>query len=217
LKRATSNTELPPAKRPPGTIHDKVDCEGRRYRLDMVVVNFANVGAFYGKKCLKREEHFFDWEGVRRCCRYLRSQRKILVVGVINENFTATDNNSDRRRTLPEDIKKMCESVEETPRLPGVQHSSADDEMTIKCAYRRNCYFLDNDQYRDWKQQLRDDKCRLWLEKHSMFLQMRYFFDSALGSFDLLEGNIPESMLAPDKGQAPQKVEKNNLQYIARK
>jgi hypothetical protein len=192
----------------------RVDCEGRQYKLDTVVVNFANVGATFGKKCLGRDPAkggLFDWEGVRRCCRFMKNEQKLKVVGVINENFAASDNGSVQRRTLPQDIAKMCESVEDTPRIPGAQHSSADDEMTIKCAYRRNCYFLDNDHYRDWQQQLRNEKMRLWLETHANFLQMRYYFDKGLGTFDLLEGNVPQQMLAPDKGVVPTAPSKKDL------
>ena len=43
---------------------------------------------------------------------------------------------------VPDDIAKMCETIELTPRITGPHHRSADDEMTIQCAYRRNCRFL---------------------------------------------------------------------------
>jgi len=151
-----------------------------------------------------------DWDGIRRCCQFLKS-KGYKVVGVINENYTASDCNSKERRTLPKDIENMCEYVQETPRIPGPNHKSADDEMTIKCAYRRNCRFLDNDQYRDWKEQLHDDKIRLWLNLHADFLQMRYYFDKGLGTFDLLEGNMSASMIAPDKGKAPVAPTKQEL------
>lgn len=204
-----------------GEVEKRVDREGRQYDLAKVIVNFANVGSTYGKKLLKREAQgprgLMDWEGVRRCCRYMKNEMKLQVVGVINENYTATDNNSAQKRPMPEDIRKMCESIEETPRLPGQQHCSADDEMTIKCAYRRNCYFLDNDHYRDWKQQLANDKIRMWLETHADFLQMRYYFDSGLGTFDLLEGNVSKALLAPDKGVAPKKLSKEELWTAPRK
>jgi len=204
-------------------LEDCEDTEGRKYNLQTVVINFANVGATYSKKCLGRDpetgknmQHgLLDWEGVRRCCRYFKS-KGMKIVAVIHENFTATDNNSVQKRPLPQDIEKLCESVEETPRLPGEHNKSADDEMTIKCAHRRNCRFLDNDHYRDWKQQLRDDDCRRWLGTHADLLQMRYYFDKGMGSFDLLEGNMSLSMLAPNKGQAPKKPTKNELQFAPR-
>merc|ERR1712228_15637 len=98
-------------------------------------------------------------------------------------------------KSLPQDIERMCESIEETPRITGSCHSSADDEMTIKCAYRRNCCLLDNDNYRDWLQQLRDEVIRGWLNKCQDLLQMRYYFDKGLGSFDLIEGNVAAHLL----------------------
>merc|ERR1712056_174125 len=93
----------------------------------------------------------------------------------------------------------MCEvsggSIELTPRVTGQQHRSADDEMTIKCAYRRNCRFLDNDNYHDWRGTLHDEGIRLWLEHCQEFLQVRFYFDTGLGTFDTLDGNIPTAWL----------------------
>lgn len=180
---------------------DACDPEGRKYNFKCVVVNMANVGATYSKKVLGKKDgdKLFDWEGVRRCVRFLKCERKLKVIGVLNENFRGLDNQRYPTVTMPDDITGMCESVEETPRLTGKCHSSADDEMTIKCAYRRNCRFLDNDNYRDWLQQLRDEKVRTWLNKCQDLLQMRYFFDKGLGSFDVLEGNIPAYLLAEGK------------------
>merc|ERR1711966_441932 len=96
---------------------------------------------------------------------------------------------------IPPDIRVLCNSIQETPRLDGRNHKSAYDEVTIKCAYRRNCRFLDNDNYRDWKCVMADPKCRTWLDGCQEFMQMRYFFDSELGCFDVLDGNIPSGLL----------------------
>jgi len=204
---ASNDDERPPKKTDrkhrgadDGTSNIKAtDPEGRKYDFDTIVVNMANVGATFSKKVLKKEKHLFDWEGVRRCVRFLKCDRKLKVIGVLNENFRGPDNNKFPQVTMPADIERMCASVEETPRLTGKCHSSADDEMTIKCAYRRNSRFLDNDNYRDWCQQLRDEKIRTWLTKCQDLLQMRYFFDKGLGTFDVLEGNIPACMLAQGK------------------
>merc|ERR1712003_474406 len=122
----------------------------------------------------------------------------LIAVGVVMENFWAPDNGKDYKIGIPEDIRQMCDTIEETPdlRKVGRNHKSADDEMTIKCAYRRNCRFMDNDNYRDWLQELRDVKVRRWLENCQELLQMRYFFDTDLGSFDTLDGNVPVGLLA---------------------
>jgi hypothetical protein len=193
-----------------------VDLEGRQYNLSTVVVNFANIGASYAKKVLKRtqesgEQMLFDWEGVRRCVMFLTTKLNLKVVGVIYENFWATDNDSPTKFELPADISSMCESVEETPRIIGRNHSSADDEMTIKCAYHRNCRFMDNDNYRDWKQQLRDQGCRAWLERCQDLLHMRYYFDSSIGVFETLDGNVPPGLLAPNGMKIPAAVKKREL------
>merc|ERR1712187_204806 len=162
-----------------------------------VVVNFANVGATYARQVLSkvRGDRIFDWEGVRRCVRCLTSEQSLQVIGVLFENYSGPDNGGVARG-IPDDIRRMCHSIQETPRLDGRNHKSADDEVTIKCAFRRNCRFLDNDNYRDWKCGMGDQKCRTWLEGCQEFMQTRYFFDSELGSFDVLEGNIPAGKLA---------------------
>jgi len=192
-----------------------LDAEGRPYNLNTVVVNFANVGASYAKKVLKRQpgEHpgLFDWEGVRRCVTYLTKNLGVKVIGVIFENFWATNNNSREKQEIPADIRSFCESIEETPRIVGRNHSSADDEMTIKCAYHRNCRFMDNDNYRDWKQQLRDERCRAWLDRCQDLLHMRYYFDSSIGVFETLDGNVPPGLLAPNGENIPGVVSKRAL------
>lgn len=104
---------------------------------------------------------------------------------------------------VPADISAMCESIELTPRLLGHRHKCADDEMTIKCAYRRNCRFLDNDNYQDWRSYLADESVRAWLLHCQEFLQMKFYFDSGLGEFDILEGNIPANKLAKGPSQGP--------------
>lgn len=183
-----------------------VDEEGRKYQFQSVVVNFANVGATYASRVLgknkERCERMFDWEGVRRCVRCLRDEQGLQVVGVLFENLWGPDKGNNNVSTgVPEDIRGMCHSIQETPKLDGRNHKSADDEVTIKCAYRRNCRFLDNDNYRDWRCGMRDAKCRRWLEACQEFMQMRYFFDSELGSFDVLDGNMPAGYLANGAGQ----------------
>ena len=67
-----------------------LDNEGRPYDLERVVVNFANVGATFGVRVLKRvkdRDYLFDYEGVRRCVRHLTQKRGLRVIGVIFENF----------------------------------------------------------------------------------------------------------------------------------
>jgi len=174
------------------------DHEGRPHDLRTVVVNFANVGATYGINVLGRKknrgERLFDWEGVRKCLRHLTQELGLDAIGVVMENFWAPDNSKDYKIGIPEDIRAMCESIEETPKIQGRNQKSADDEMTIKCAYRRNCRFMDNDNYRDWKGQMRNERCRRWLQSSQEILQMRYFFDFELGTFDTLDGNLPTTL-----------------------
>eukprot|EP00411_Alexandrium_monilatum_P126434 CAMPEP_0175633674 /NCGR_PEP_ID=MMETSP0097-20121207/773_1 /TAXON_ID=311494 /ORGANISM="Alexandrium monilatum, Strain CCMP3105" /LENGTH=317 /DNA_ID=CAMNT_0016939239 /DNA_START=95 /DNA_END=1048 /DNA_ORIENTATION=+ len=202
LKRQCSEAEGQPCEKAPRQEMPlaAMDTEGRRYNLQNIVVNFANVGATYACKVLGRDrakgDRLFDWEGVRRCVRHLKEELGLDVIGVVMENFWAPDNSKDYKIGIPGDIREMCDSIEETPRLQGRNHKSCDDEMTIKCAYRRNCRFMDNDNYRDWIREMRNDRCRTWLGNCQEMLQMRYFFDAQLGTFDTLDGKIPAGLLA---------------------
>ena len=158
-------------------VPEPVDNEGRPFDLERVVVNFANVGATYGSRVLKKDKqknsYLFDYEGVRRCVKHLTQKCKLRVIGVIFENFHGDENGREVFQ-VPPDISAMCESIELTPRLMGQRHKSADDEMTIKCAYRRNCRFLDNDNYQDWRNYLADEAVRTWLLHCQEFLQMKF-------------------------------------------
>jgi len=173
------------------------DAQDRAYDLGCVVVNFVNVGTTYGKKVLKLGQaedggQAFHWEGVRRCVRHLSAVLGLRVIGVIFENWRGFDGLPEQLDEVcgtPTDILAMCERVEEAPRISMSHQRSADDEMTIKMAYRRNCRMLDNDNCRDWAKHHPDGKIRTWLKTCRRSLQMSYYFDSELGCFETLDGN----------------------------
>mmetsp|Transcript_60409 Transcript_60409/g.112152 ORF Transcript_60409/g.112152 Transcript_60409/m.112152 type:complete len:837 (-) Transcript_60409:49-2559(-) len=171
-----------------------VDPEGRTYNLDVCVVNFASVGATYARTVLRNKEVDFDWEGVRRCVQHLIEDVGVKVVGCIFENFVGPDNGKRGAGVactgVPSDIAGVCESIQATPRLDSDNHRSVHAEQTIKCAYRRNCRFLDNDNYKQWLQGLDSVRIRGWLQKSQDLLHIGYYFDSELGTFDTLGGNL---------------------------
>eukprot|EP00930_Biecheleria_cincta_P026959 TRINITY_DN18942_c0_g1_i1.p1 TRINITY_DN18942_c0_g1~~TRINITY_DN18942_c0_g1_i1.p1 ORF type:complete len:1138 (+),score=223.52 TRINITY_DN18942_c0_g1_i1:3-3416(+) len=168
-----------------------VDNEGRPCDLSRVVVNFISVGSRFGEVVLKRDRSKFDYEGVRRCLQLLTHKFGLIVIGVIYENFRSADEYGNWSWEVPADIQQMCESIELTPRVTGQHQRNAHDEMTIKCAYRRNCRFLDNNNYKTWLAMMKDEEIRAWLRHCQEFLQLRFFFDGGVGAFDLLDGNIP--------------------------
>ena len=163
-----------------------MDNEGRPFNVKLVVINFANVGAAYGK-LFNKDKYLFNWEGVRRCVKELVS-RNFKIIGVTFQSLEAWDGDEWVHGT-PQDIRSLCESIQETPRISATNQKSADDEVTIKCAYRRNCCILDNDNYKDWHQLLRDSKIREWYDFSRDRIHMRYFFDAQAGWFDTLDGN----------------------------
>eukprot|EP00440_Ansanella_granifera_P063386 gb/GFBE01068729.1/.p1 GENE.gb/GFBE01068729.1/~~gb/GFBE01068729.1/.p1 ORF type:complete len:526 (+),score=124.15 gb/GFBE01068729.1/:1-1578(+) len=163
---------------------------------DFVVVNFTNVGIRFGKTFLQDRGRpgsapQFHWEGVRRCVRYLTERRGLRVIGVAFENWRGLDGEVSLLAStvsgVPDDIRAKCATVQEVPRLCGEHQRSADDEITIKCAYHRNCFFLDNDNYKDWKEVMPDPVVRAWLNARPE-LHLRYYFDSGLGMFELIDG-----------------------------
>lgn len=146
-----------------------------------------------------------DYEGVRRCLQHL-TELGLKVIGVVKADFKAENEFGKVFWSPPNDIAAMCESIEVTPRFTGTRHKSADDEMTIKCAYNRNCRFLDNDNYRDWLQAMSNEDVRKWLESYQDLLQMRFYFDTGLdGKFDILDGicntaTLPSQALSHRQG-----------------
>eukprot|EP00913_Durusdinium_trenchii_P021924 g20601.t1 len=85
-----------------------VDCFGRDFNMEEVVVNFANVGYTFGNKVLQLKQ--FNWEGVRRCLLVLTKDMQLKVTGVIPENFWGLDGCS-QPVPIPNDIWKMCQSL----------------------------------------------------------------------------------------------------------
>ena len=166
-----------------------VPLDARPYNLKSVVVNFVNVGMTYGQVVEKKTTAKFSWRGVRNCVEHLVNVRKLRVVGVVWEHFTAGSQSG-----VPDDILGMCDAVEYTPRFAedifGRRFRTADDEMTIKLAYRRNCWFLDNDNYKDWHENICDVNVALWLRCNHKLLSMKYFFDSQTGTFDTFDGVV---------------------------
>lgn len=155
--------------------------------MQSVVVSFSSVGGDYALtgtgKDLDKVDRAFDWEGVRRCVRYLRCERGMNVVGVVLENWRGQDRGTSSS-ALPEDIKAMCSAILETPRLTGERHKVAETEMTIKCAWRRNCRFIARE---DIQWEMRNEKCRQWLLSKQDLLRMRCSFEPPLGQFRVLE------------------------------
>jgi len=152
--------------------------------LMKIVVNLYHVGHEFAVAVQKkdpRNERSFDWEGVRRGILSLKNEMGLEVVGVIFENWKGPDN---LRGSIgvPPDVKALCAVVMEAPRLTGSNQQRADDEMAIKCAMRRNCLFLTKKGY-DWLAQMRDTRCRTWLEMSQNMLQVSYSFLEPFGKF----------------------------------
>lgn len=177
---------------------DAKDHLGRKYDLQSVVVNFVDVGMAYAKGVLgkspKRSSHDFDWEGVRRCVRYLATEREMQVFGVIPEDFQDQDGGAGHRCGLPMDIQLMCEMVEEALPEPYSGQDGAAREMTIERAYSRNCLYVDSGN--GAAPLACDARCRAWLDRCRDLLHLRYFFDSILGTFDVFDGNVGTPTLA---------------------
>lgn len=177
--------DLSSGRRPLRVATDHHDNEGRIYDKGTIVINFVDVASSYGLRYLRDvdddDENKVHWEGVRLCLKYMIGKLRYKVIGIIFQNWRAYDGPLDNLsvlRGVPPDVLKVCEFVEETPNLYLSQHRNANDEMTIKLAYRRNCRILDNDDYSGWIgiAGLRNEKIRKWLEQCQEILHMNYKF-----------------------------------------
>jgi hypothetical protein len=158
------------------------------------VVNFEDVGKAYGLHILQgmqdHADNKFHWDGVRLCLQYLL-EHNFKVVGVVLQDCVGYDGSDFQTvRSVPQDVRNMCEFVEETPRIYLENFRHASDETTIKLAYRRNCRILDNDDYAGWLSVsggLRNESIRRWLQHGQEFLHLNYRFswESECCSFEI--------------------------------
>ena len=126
----------------------------------------------------------FDWEGVRRAINFYEKLsfkcHSICKPGTVHHN------------PIPRDLRGK---ILITPNVFTVG-KDADDLFTLKLALHRNCQFVDNDQYQDWKSGYRPG-----LEKYSLQkieeLHVCYMFD-ATGTFVPLKDPILTPLLSDE-------------------
>ncbi|KAF4750758.1 hypothetical protein FOZ62_030219, partial [Perkinsus olseni] len=120
-----------------------------------VVINAANVIHDYAQNCLGLGERTSNWNGARECVKYFRACKA--EVKLIVQHGLAND--------IPEDIREMCDDIPKCDANPG----SSDDLSTIIAASIIDGYFVDNDKYRDHKENsaLPDDIRRFLRTKDS--------------------------------------------------
>lgn len=173
------------------------DNEGRAWDLGHVVVDFTAVGKAFGRDVLGRGTEsgpgdLFDYEGVRRCCRYLIEERALSITGLIMRSVWEADTDIVAVPAVPEDIMAMCQHVEFVPQVfAGVAQR----------ARGYNCRFISNTSYRDLCKAVKDAACRTWMECCHEILQVGFFFDTELGTFETLEGNCAIRLLASEAQQ----------------
>lgn len=160
-------------------------CSFRKADPRTFVVNFGNIGKSRGD---------FDWNNVRKCVLHLH-ERNFDVVGVVFENFWGQDSEGRPSTMLPQDIHDLCKAVLFTPRIHNSGYEDVEEEMTLKCAYARNCRYLglvEAKFYNRWRH-LRKPGMASWLWHYRDLLHVRYFFED--GHFHLIEGNMSWSNL----------------------
>lgn len=136
--------------------------------MKLLVVNLVDVGEAYAKTVLEESDAAaFDWEGVRTCLQYLRYERGFQMVGVAPQGFKGADSWSGSECTLPEDVRTLCESMEE----PSCKASHCSSH-TLALAKSKHCRFVDS-----------KAKPRRAVEA----LRLPYVFDAAIGTFTALD------------------------------
>ncbi|EER00833.1 hypothetical protein Pmar_PMAR002902 [Perkinsus marinus ATCC 50983] len=107
-------------------------------RVPKVVINAANVIHDYAQNCLGLGEKTSNWNGARECIKYFRACNA--EVKLIVQHGLAND--------IPNDIRRMCDDIPKCDANPG----PSDDLSTIIAASIMDGYFVDNDKYRDHKE-----------------------------------------------------------------
>jgi len=135
--------------------------------MQLLVVNFIDVGQAYAKTVLEEGDAKFDWEGVRTCLQHLRYERGLRMVGVAPQGFRGADSWSNSECTLPEDVRDLCDSMEE-PSCKAWQCSS----RTLALAKSKCCRFVDS---------------KAKPQRALVALRLPYAFDADAGTFTALD------------------------------
>jgi len=167
--------------------------------VKQVVVDCANVGCRYGEshsmrpprgEVIDKERHRkFHWNGIRNCVKhYLRLG--LIPSLVSKENWPAP---------MPQDLEKYSCTV---PRVDGDQEN--DDYFVLKIAYQNNCFYVTNDNFRNWKEEVEDQMMAKWFLGTKRLLHVSYVFDNAGGFIPRhdakLEWNDDDSLASSQRG-----------------
>eukprot|EP00927_Polykrikos_kofoidii_P056026 TRINITY_DN50204_c0_g1_i1.p1 TRINITY_DN50204_c0_g1~~TRINITY_DN50204_c0_g1_i1.p1 ORF type:complete len:656 (-),score=47.10 TRINITY_DN50204_c0_g1_i1:144-2111(-) len=139
-----------------------------------VVLNCANIGHTYAETVLHRRGKF-SWQGVHTAMEYYRS-RGFYVHAVCKRE-------THHRNPIPDKFWCLQRCVIDTP-VVDVVGQSVDDLFTLRIARKENCFFVDNDNYRDWKKTNDFQRARAaddiseWLRDNESRLKICYIFQA---------------------------------------
>jgi len=192
--------------------------------LKQVVVDCANVGCRYGESFMKLppkgkmvdpERHRkFHWNGVREALKHYQ-QMGLVVSLVSKENWPAP---------MPPDLEKYACTV---PRVDGDKEN--DDYFVLKIAYQQNCFYVTNDNFRNWKEEVEDPVMAKWFLGTKRLLHVSFVFsntgvfvprrDAVLGFTEKGEDDDDESLVGsprlPEELLALQAEEPEELSTLA--
>jgi len=139
--------------------------------LKHVVIDCANVACRYGTdhsmhppqgKYHDVERHkLFHWQGVREACLHYKDMGLDISL-VSKENWPAP---------MPADLTEFACTV---PRVDG-DHEN-DDYFVLKIAYQKNCFYVTNDNFRNWKEEVEDEQMAIWFLSTKRLLHVSYVF-----------------------------------------
>jgi len=145
--------------------------------LKQVVVDCANVGCRYGEthmltpprgQMFDKERHRkFHWQGVREALKHYHALGLIVSL-VSKENWPAP---------IPPDLEKHACTV---PRMDGDKEN--DDYFVLKIAFQQNCFYVTNDNFRNWKEEVEDPVMAKWFLGTKRLLHVSYVFSNT-GAF----------------------------------
>lgn len=140
------------------------DCGGiAPFNRNHVVLDCANIGCRFGGEHVpanERRQLKFNWQGVRAALEHYHALG-LTVSLVVKENWIVP---------IPSDLEPHACTV---PRVDGDKEN--DDYFVLKLAYEKNCFYVTNDNFRNWHKDL-DAMMGIWLLRTRQDLHVSYLF-----------------------------------------
>ena len=141
-----------------------------------IVINGANIAHRYYEAVHPERGRGFDWKGIKVALDYY-IERGAHPVAVVKDCTLQNCRIPTRYRR---------DHIIAVPSRDNLG-KDGDDLFSLRVAMEHNCYILDNDNYRDWKDRLKgkDDRLQEWFERTKTTFHICKFHLSKDSNFDM--------------------------------